>query len=471
MSHRISVIGTLIVSSLVLGCNKTPAPTSVPLTPATVAPTEVVAPTATEPAPPAPPPKPDRKLLLNQVNDAVALLTLGSTEATKRALKILKSVVEQDSTLAYAHFNVGVAHQQLNELGAARMAYDRALEHDDTLSKAWLAMGLLMDISGSPSKAIVKYRQGLDNAPDDIELHVALIGSLRRQNRLGEAINAAKAALKINANSLAIYNELGLVYVGKNDLNMARFVYLKAKGQVDGGQNNASIRCNLGRVLYLQNEAAQAERELLEAYSLDNKYFSTLVYLSEIHFDNRAYEKAVPLLEEARRQQPEHHGVAMNLGLAYRGSGRFDDSKRLYEEAIRIDQTNSDPYLNLGILFGDYLKQYDESIESFNTYISMGGVRKQDAVAYVAKVEKERQRASKKKAQDAERKRREAERAERERILREAEEKAKAEESAKSNDPWGSGEAPATSPDGKNVPDPQPSEDQEPATPSPWENP
>ena len=216
--------------------------------------------------------------------------------------------------------------------------------------KRGLAQGLLLDVTGSPSKAIVKYRQGLAIAPDDIELHVALIGSLRRQNRLGEAITSAKAALKINANSLAIYNELGLVYVAKNDLDMARFVYLKAKGQVDGGQNNASIRCNLGRVLYLQGESAQAERELLEAYTLDTKYFSTLVYLSEIHFDNRAYQKAVPLLEEARSQQPEHHGVAMNLGLAYRGSERFADAKRLYEDAIRIDQTNSDPYLNLGIL-------------------------------------------------------------------------------------------------------------------------
>ena len=141
MTYRISIIGTLMVSSLLVGCKKNPAPTSVPLTPATVVPTDVVAPTATEPTPPPPPPKPDRKVLLNQVNDAVALLTLGSPEATARALSILKGVVEQDNTLAYAHFNVGVAHQQLNQLGAARMAYDRALDYDDTLSKAWLGSG------------------------------------------------------------------------------------------------------------------------------------------------------------------------------------------------------------------------------------------------------------------------------------------------------------------------------------------
>jgi len=161
----------------------------------------------------------------------------------------------------------------------------------------------------------------------------------------------------------------------------------------------------------------------------------------------------------------------MNLGLAYRGSERFSDAKRLYEDALRIDKTNSAPYLNLGILYGDYLKQYDESIEAFNTYISMGGVRKQDAVTYVAKVEKERERASKKKDQDAQRKQREAERAERERILKEAEKKAKAEEAPNGNDPWGSGEKPQTSPEGSEQSDPQRPEDQEPATPSPWEKP
>ena len=470
------ILRTSLLVSLALvvgmGCKKPKPPSAVDATPS-ASPLntalnfepEEKAPGTVDQAPE--PPKPDRKKLVAQVNDAVALLTLGSDEASKRALTILKNVVNVDDSIAYAHFNVGVAHQQLNQLGAARMAYERALDADQELAKAWLAVGLLQDIAGNPSRAIAKYRQGLEYASDDIDLHVALIGSLRRQNRLGEAIQAARDALKINSNSLAIYNELGLVYLTKKDLGMARFVYLKAFGQVDGAKNNAAIRCHLGRVLYLQDEKAQAERELMEAYALDQKYFSTLIYLAEIHLDNRAYEKAVPLLEEVHRQQPDHHGVAMNLGLAYRGVGKYPDSKRLYEQAISIDSNNADPYLNLGILYGDYTKEYDQAIESFNAYISKGGARKAEAEGYVVKVEKERKRADKKRAQDAERKKREAERAERERLLKEAEEKAKKEEAQKApaNDPWGGAGG-----DSSGQPE-SPEAPKEEDTNSPWESP
>jgi tetratricopeptide (TPR) repeat protein len=458
------------------GCKKNTPPDTIALTPSTVDPAVLLAPSArptVEEAKPEPP-KPSKKALLNQVNDAVALLTLGTNEAAQRALSILKNVVNSDDSIAYAHFNVGVAHQSLNQLGAARMAFERALDADQSFARAWLAVGLLQDVAGNPSRAIVKYRQGLEYAPDDIDLHVALIGSLRRQNRLSDAIAAAKSALKNNANSLAIYNELGLVYLAKNDLNMARFVYVKAKLAVDGGKNNAAIRCNLGRVLYLQDETKKAGGELEEAYALDQKHFSTLVYLSEVYFDNRAYGKAVPLLEEARRQQPEHHGVAMNLGLAYRGVGRYPDSKRLYEDALRIDAGKSDPYLNLGILFGDYLKDYDASLEAFNKYVSMGGNRKDDALVYITKIEKERKRASKKRQQDVDRKKREAERAERERLLKEAEEKAKREADANSasTQPWGqpgadsAPKSPTTAPQDAPTEEPKSTDGD---TKSPWE--
>ena len=86
----------LLSALLVSACKKPKPPEAVTATPsASSTTTTPVAKPDEKPEPeikaPPEPPKPDRKVLLNQINDAVALLTLGSTEASKRALVILKS--------------------------------------------------------------------------------------------------------------------------------------------------------------------------------------------------------------------------------------------------------------------------------------------------------------------------------------------------------------------------------------------
>ena len=453
---KFGLISSLLLFGALSGCKKNPPPDAVAATPA-VTPTPVESSSTPATVQPEQPQKPkvDLRVLSNKVNDAVALLTLGTPASAERALVILKEVIAEDNGIAKAHFNKAVAHHQLNQLGAARMSYDNALDKDKTFAPAWLALGILQDMSGDSSRAIAQYRKGLEYSSESIDLHVALIGALRRQGRLEEAIQSAKDALKFNANSLEIYNELGMVYVTKGDLGMARFVYLKAFGQVEGAKNNAAIRCQLGRVLYLQGDTFQAERELLASYKLDGSYFPTLVYLAEAHLNNRAFLKAIPLLEAATAQQPKHHGVLMNLGMAYRGVDRFEEASKSYQSALKIDGSNPDPYMNLGILYGDYLKDYDKAVDSFQQYIAKGGAERPVAEEYIASVEKERAQAVKKKAQIEERKKREKEREERQKLLRDADKKAG---DVKTDDPWG-GE-----PSKEDTPPPAPEE-----TDSPWE--
>jgi hypothetical protein len=111
--------------------------------------------------------------------------------------------------------------------------------------------------------------------------------------------------------------------------------------------------------------------------------------------------------------------------------------------------------MNLGILYGDYMKDYDKAVDSFQQYIAKGGAKRPVAEQYIASVEKERAQAAKKKVQIEERKKREKEREERQKLLRDADKKAG---DVKTDDPWG-GE-----PSKEDTPPPAPEE-----TDSPWE--
>jgi Flp pilus assembly protein TadD len=352
--------------------------------------------------------------------DAVGQLTVGSPEAAKRALGILTQIAQKDATNAFVFFNLGVAHAQLGEVAFAERAYKKAIELDPKLGRAYLGLAVLLEKEGRSQEAVTWYQKGAQAVPEDMELRSALIGALRRRGALDEAVAEAKSALALNSKSLPVYNDLGLVYLEKGDLSLADFVYTKAMS-IEGGKNNASIRCNYGWVLYQRGEIPQARVQFEEAYKLDAEYLPTLVYLASVFLDDRNYGDASPLLEKALRQEPENYGVLVNLGIAYRGLGKLAEAKAMYEKALVVRPSSPDPYLNLGVLYGDYLKEYPAAIQAFNTYLQKGGSQREQVTAFIAAIEKEQVRAEKKRQQEEERKRREAEKAERERLLREAE--------------------------------------------------
>lgn len=370
-----------------------------------------------------------------RLNDAAELLEADQPAAARRALTMLEDIVADEPTLAAGHFNLGVAHHQLGNFDQARAAYTRAVELDPTLTDAWLYLGVAHQQQGRYDLAVSDYRTGLQADPENIELRVALVTALRNQGRLDEAIEEAKAALRINANSLPMYNNLGLAYIERGDLALAKFVYQKALNSIEGARDSAYIHANLGWTYFQAGEKSEAEYYLLEAVKLDPELVPALVYLSRIHLDNRNYGDMIPLLERAHDKQPDNYGVLLNLGIAYRGVGRYDESEAMYRAALELDPARPDPWFNLGILYGDHQKRYEDAVAALTTYVDRGGAESAKATEFIADIEKERERAQKRRAADEERARREAEREERERLLREAEEQQDAPQPEPS--PWG----------------------------------
>ncbi len=80
------------------------------------------------------------------------------------------------------------------------------------------------------------------------------------------------------------------------------------------------------------------------------------------------YDKAEKALLRAV-QLDSREPVAYNqLGLLYRRTGRFEESKKAYRQAITLDSDYTMPYLNMGILCDIYLQDFTCAIEYFEKY-------------------------------------------------------------------------------------------------------
>ncbi len=406
-------IASVIALCVLAACSKKPAEPETPL--------------PTESAPEAAPKvvKVDKL-----VDDAIAKIESGERAKLDDAAASLKQALSIEPDRLDAQLNLGVALHLLGDLAGARVQYESIVASHPDQEQAWLYLGAVKERQGDSAGAVDVYRQGLAQLPEAMPLHVALIGALRNMGRPGEAIEASKTALGMNSNTIDVYNNFGLAYMDQGNLTLARFIFQKALQSVPDADANAYIHCNLGWVAYLDGDVPLATKELQRAVELDAELVPALVYLSRIYMDDRNYADTVPLLETAAGITPDNADVQLTLGVAYRGVGRLDEAEKAYRKALALDPANPAPHFNLGVLLGDYKKDYDGAIASFNTYVSAGGEESELAKEYIDDVEKEKKRAERRSKARAEKAKRDAERAEKRRLLEEAEKAEKEKEKA-----------------------------------------
>ena len=358
-----------------------------------------------------------------RVNEAADLIEAAGPADLERAIRLLSALIDEDPS-GVARFNLGVAYHLSGDLQSAANQYQAVIAVHPDHGDAWLYLGRLQEQQGQRDSALNTFRTGMTNDPEHMGLRVALVAALRSQGRSDEAILAAKEALKVNANSLPIYNNFALAYIDKGDTTLARFILQKALQSVEGAVNNAYLHTNVGWSYYLDGNKAAAVESLEKAVELDPELVPALMYLSRVYLEDRNYEDMVVLLERAETIDPTSADVQLNLGIAYRGVGRLDDAKAAYEKAMALDPANPDPHFNLGILLGDYRKDYEAAVGSFNQYIAGGGGEAERAMTYIDSVVKEKERAERRARAEADRQRREAEKKRREEVLRQAEDQA-----------------------------------------------
>lgn len=374
------------------------------------------------------------------VASAMKLLASDTDADTKIALGELEQAVSQDPGHLEARLNLGVARHRLGDLPGAREAYEGVVAADPSVADAYLYLGAIDEAQNNYGQAVERYQAGILKAPEYMPLRVALIGVLRKQGKPTDAIEASKAALAINANSIEVYNNFGLAYMDQGNLTLARFIFQKALQSIPEAESNAYIHTNLGWVSYQDGNVPLATSELKKAVDLDSELVPALVYLSRVYMDDKNYADTVPLLETATAKDPTNADLYLTLGVAYRGVGRLDDAEAAYKKALELAPGNPSPHFNLGVLLGDFKKDYDGAVVAFNAYIDAGGERAELASEYIKEVEKEKKRAERRQKALEDKKKRDAERAKEKALVEKAKAEAGPDDGAA---PEGEGDAPA----------------------------
>lgn len=429
MSPRVS---PLLLALALVGCGPKTPPATNPTAGVPTEPTPVAAAPATPAATPAPAavpaeapaapkpaepvgPDPGGKMAANDrrvLNDAVAMLTTQDPSKAQEALGRLQGLAGNYPDVAVVHYNMGLAYYFMGQPDQARKSWLRSTEIDPAYAKGWLNLGNLSAIEKRTDMALASYQAGLRYAPDDLDLHVAAIGALRQLKRYDDAIAEAKTALRINSKAINVYNQLALVYIDTKQYDLARFVLEKAKVDIQGAEQNAQLLAAMGEVYLRLGYPGDALASFKKALDIDPFQLAALQFLANYYLDNHSFDDATPLWERVCGRLPMEAGPRVNLGISYRGQKRYEDAKRAYEEALRLDPRNPEPLRNLAVLYGDHMKAYDAAVQAIEDYRKAGGGPTAELDAWITSLRKEQKKADDKRRREEEkRKREEAEKA------------------------------------------------------------
>ncbi len=401
-----------------------------------------------------------------KAREASALLTTGKFEDARRAQTLLKELEAELPESAEVAYNLGLAQEIIGNRAMAEQSYRRATQLDPELGAAWLALGSVAEAGGDLNYALQVYGQGMRAAPEDMDLRVASIGAMIKQGRLADAEAAAKKALGINANAQAIYANLALVYIQQGKLELGTFIINRAFNFVEGAKDNAHLHAYLGRIQYLQDHPFAARESYEKALELDPELLDAMIFLSEVHLDNRAYGAMVPLLEKAVRVAEDDPALHLSLGIGYRGLERYEEAEKEYRKAIELAPGTPEPYLNLAILYGDHQKRYEEAVQILAQYKTMVNADGALADAWVAGYEEEQERAQKAEERRRKREERQRKKEEEQRFLEEFERQQKEKEAAEAAAAAAAAAAqPAPAPEAQPGTEAQPAPEGEPAPP------
>ena len=354
------------------------------------------------------PPTPEEQAL-QSFEEAVVLKNgaLGQPDLVGAAAK-LRASVDLKPDFAIAWYNLGLVQLELNLIKEAQAALKRAGELDPDNVDAVIGLGIAYERDGMLSAADSTYATGLSTSADNVSLLNGSARILRKRGQYRQAADRAKAILQVNSNSLDAYNTLGLAYLGLEQFELARFVFMKASASVPGGDTSASIAANLGLVFFREGEEFEAEARFQAAHDMDPKHPGAMVNLAHAKLKNLDYPGALELLEQAHRVLPASLPIQLNLAVARRGTGDVPGAQKLLED-IAASQTEyvDEALLNLGILQGDFLKDYGASIDTYNEYIAVrerngDPVGEEDAVyEYLKEVEKLKAKEDRRKQKEA----------------------------------------------------------------------
>lgn len=225
-----------------------------------------------------------------------------------------EAVLKEDSKRVPSLFNLAVCYTKLGDTARAIGTYQMLLEEDAGIYEAQVNLAILLDQTGKHEEAGNHYEKALALRPDDTQAEI----------------------------------NLGMFYMRENDVEKA-YPHLVAAS--DKGFASEQLFVALSEAEHLRKNEPKSREYLEKAFSANPQNINIRKQLASSYFDDKDYQKAVPLLVGIVNSEPTNVDYLYLLGKSYEQLKAYPQAIAVLERAVRIKSDYFQAYATLGVVF------------------------------------------------------------------------------------------------------------------------
>ncbi len=196
-----------------------------------------------------------------------------------------------------------------------------------------------LDRAGQFAQAQSLCRDSLKLKPQDADLHHALAVLLSKQNKIDEAIVAAREAAVLGPDRPGHHLTLGLLYLNQAQQNPSQTANAKASLQtaIKLDPNLIPAYCALGQIETAGGDLDSAEMQYKLALRAGEPRADVLAGYGQVMFARGKMEEAIRYFSQALELAPQNSAVHLLIGRAFLQSKNFAFAERAFENSLRLN--------------------------------------------------------------------------------------------------------------------------------------
>lgn len=289
------------------------------------------------------------------------------------AIEAYTEAIEQYPDYSDFYVNRGMAYHEIEENNLALSDMDKAISLDYNNAEAYSNRGAINLALGYNNTALEDLNKAIelkDKFKTKESLASAYLNMGTLQSVLGDKDIALKwynEAIELGVKDPSILNAIGIVYI---DLNQPEKSLEYFDSAIELDQDFAYAYSNRARAYFLLEKEDIALADIATSMSIDSNIPQSYLIKGQIlsALDNSV--EAVKVYTVALEKWPMYAEVYLHRGYEYMDDDHF--SEALFDFAFARDYGLDEAYLPMGIAYRE-IKQYEDSISSFNLFVQYLG--------------------------------------------------------------------------------------------------
>jgi len=285
---------------------------------------------------------PDSKADL-QVSMGQAYYLQGKMDAAKQSFETALEVKPGYPPALVSQARMAAAEK---DFATAQGLVDKAIAQDAKLVEAWQLKGDIQVAEGKDEEAIVTYRKALENKPDSLPAHAALIMRLLESNKQDEAAKELDSLKKTAAkHPQTLYLDALLAYQQKRYPAARESIQQVLKLTPD---NPLGLQL-AGAIEYKLRSFAQAETFLLKALSITPDLDMARGMLIMSYLQSGQGRKAQEVLQPALDKIDKNSNMLALAGQVYMQNGDSAKAETYFARAAALDPNSKEKRASVAV--------------------------------------------------------------------------------------------------------------------------